>query len=104
MNQRHRHRESRINGNIAKIENYVASVVPEYTFTDFKSHFRLTQGQVQNISTAVTACCVLHNICLETLEDLEFEEAVDDNVPEGVNDQPDVMQNNPSGNGIAASL
>ncbi|MGH0186562.1 UNVERIFIED_CONTAM: hypothetical protein FKN15_022104 [Acipenser sinensis] len=30
-------------------EDYVARVVPEYTFTDFKSHFRLTQGQVEDL-------------------------------------------------------
>ncbi|RXM99478.1 Cell differentiation protein RCD1-like [Acipenser ruthenus] len=44
----------------------------------------LHMHDIQNMSTAVTACCVLHNICLETLEDLEFEGAVDDNVPEGI--------------------
>ncbi|MGH0148826.1 UNVERIFIED_CONTAM: hypothetical protein FKN15_013494, partial [Acipenser sinensis] len=89
-----------------------ARMVIERALGLLKNRFRILKGlhmhDIQNISTAVTACCVLHNICLETLEDLEFEEAVDDNVPEGVSDQPDVMQNDPSGiikrNGIAASL
>ncbi|MGH0147868.1 UNVERIFIED_CONTAM: hypothetical protein FKN15_059787 [Acipenser sinensis] len=88
-----------------------ARMVVERAFGLIKNRFRklkkLHMYDIRNTNTAVTACCVLHNICLET-EDLEHEESLDDNVPEDVNDQAIIPDNDYSGthkrNEIAASL
>ncbi|XP_034095934.1 putative nuclease HARBI1 isoform X1 [Gymnodraco acuticeps] len=59
----------------------VARVVIEHTFGLLKTKFRrlkcLYMKNIANISTAVTACCILHNMCLEEGEAIEVDEQVE---------------------------
>lgn len=51
-------------------------------FGTLKSKFRrlkcLHMKNVKNISSTVTACCILHNICLESSDHLEEDQQTDD--------------------------
>ncbi|RXM98549.1 hypothetical protein EOD39_12991 [Acipenser ruthenus] len=86
-------------------------MVIERAFGLLKTRFRRLKGLHMNnlhqLSLAVTACCILHNICLETECELQIDEALGDNVANDVN-QPHNPPNDNHGvnkrNGIAASL
>ncbi|XP_051996321.1 uncharacterized protein LOC127653623 [Xyrauchen texanus] len=66
-----------------------ACVVIERAFGILKSKFRrlrcLHMKKVKNISSTVTACCILHNICLKSSdhieEDLQADDMEDDPYP-----------------------
>ncbi|KAL2098383.1 hypothetical protein ACEWY4_007590 [Coilia grayii] len=56
-----------------------ARVVIEHAFGLLKGKFRrlnyLYMARVEDISRAVTACCILHNICIEPADRLNAEDA-----------------------------
>ncbi|KAL2088075.1 hypothetical protein ACEWY4_016903 [Coilia grayii] len=56
-----------------------ARVVIEHAFGLLKGKFRrlnyLYMARVEDISRAVTACCILHNICIEPADRLDAEDA-----------------------------
>ncbi|XP_042575727.1 protein ANTAGONIST OF LIKE HETEROCHROMATIN PROTEIN 1-like [Cyprinus carpio] len=58
-----------------------ARVVIEHAFGILKSKFRrlrcLHMKKVKNISSAVTACCILHNICLKSSDQIEEDQQAD---------------------------
>ncbi len=60
-----------------------AHVVIEHAFGILKSKFRrlqfLQMQSISNISSAVSACCILHNVCLEPCDqDVEVDDHFDD--------------------------
>ncbi len=60
-----------------------ARVVIEHAFGILKSKFRrlqfLQMQSISNISSAVSACCILHNVCLEPCDqDVEVDDHFDD--------------------------
>ncbi|KAK7168095.1 hypothetical protein R3I94_002217 [Phoxinus phoxinus] len=58
-----------------------ARVVIEHAFGILKSKFRrlrcLHMKKVKNISSAVTACCILHNICLKSNDQIDEDQQAD---------------------------
>ncbi|KAK9977060.1 hypothetical protein ABG768_018881 [Culter alburnus] len=66
-----------------------ARVVIEHAFGILKCKFRrlqcLQMRSISNISSAVSACCILHNICLEASDDVVV-------LDDGVDDEPHPQQ------------
>ncbi|XP_051965445.1 uncharacterized protein LOC127631382 [Xyrauchen texanus] len=84
-------RPYRDNGHLSARQRYfnrkrnAACVVIEHAFGILKSKFRrlhcLQMRSISNISSAVSACCILHNLCLEPSDQVVV-------VDDGVDDEP----------------
>lgn len=84
-------RPYRDNGHLSARQRYfnrklnAARVVIEHAFGILKSKFRrlhyLQMRSISNISSAVSACCILHNVCLEPSDQVVV-------VGDGVDDEP----------------
>ncbi|XP_034091819.1 uncharacterized protein LOC117559252 [Gymnodraco acuticeps] len=47
------HDEHRLRRSVPKVQQFVEEVVPQYSPSDFKSHFRLSRGHVEDVMTTI---------------------------------------------------